>query len=260
MDYIKINKENWNKRCENHVESDFYDNKEFIIGKSSLNQIELDLIGDIKGKKVIHLQCHFGQDSISLARMGAKVTGIDLSDKSIDKAVELNKLCKTDVDFICCNVYDTLEFVNEKFDIVFTTYGTIGWLPDLDNWAKVISGLLKENGKLVFVEFHPFIWMYDNDLTYIQYSYFNKEAIIEKLEGSYADKSENIYDSISWNHSLSEVISSLLKNGLKIINFDEFNYSPYKIFDEMEEISEGKYIISKFSDKIPMVYSLVAQK
>jgi len=260
MDYIKINKENWNKRCENHFSSDFYNNNEFINGKSSLNQIELEMLGDIRNKKIIHLQCHFGQDSISLERMGANVIGIDLSDKSIEKAKELNNLCKTNVEFVCCDVYDTLKYVNSKFDIVFTSYGTIGWLPDLDRWAKVINGLLNKNGKLIFVEFHPFIWMYDNELNNIQYSYFNKELIYEKYEGSYADKSNVIYESVGWNHPLSEVFQSLKSNGLEINNFNEFNYSPYRIFNDMKEIEDNKYIISKFSDKIPLVYSIEAVK
>ena len=124
-DYIKINKQTWNNKTEVHIASDFYDNKSFLEGKSTLNSIELDLLGDLKDKKILHLQCHFGQDSLSLARMGAKVTGVDLSDKAIEKATEFNQLLHLDVKFICCDIYDLPTYLNEKFDIVFTSYGII---------------------------------------------------------------------------------------------------------------------------------------
>ncbi len=130
-DYIKINKQTWNNKTEVHVASDFYDNDNFLKGKSTLNSIELNLLGDLKDKKILHLQCHFGQDSLSLSRMGAKVTGVDLSNKAIEKAEELNQLLNLNAKFICCNIYDLPNYLNEKFDIVFTSYGTIGWLPDL---------------------------------------------------------------------------------------------------------------------------------
>ena len=260
MDYININRDSWNKCCIHHYNSKFYDVESFIEGKSSLNEIELSLLGNIKEKNVIHLQCHFGQDSISLARLGANVVGVDLSDVAIDKAKELNSLCKSNADFICSNVYDVLENVNEKFDIVYTSYGVIGWLPDLDKWANVISGLLKENGKLVFVEFHPYIWMYDDNLEYIQYSYFKDEMIYEKKAGSYADVNEEIYEHCTWNHSISEVFGALREAGLRIDDLQEFDYSPNNIFDGMKEIDRNKFVIEKFGNKFPLVYSIVASK
>src|SRR5436189_4993553 len=131
-DYVELNRRAWNMRTTYHVQSSFYHVKEFTKGESSLNAIELALLGDIKGKSILHLQCHFGQDSLSLARMGAKVTGVDLSDKSIEKAKELNKQLDLDADFICCNIYDLPNHLTKEFDIVFTSYGTIGWLPDLN--------------------------------------------------------------------------------------------------------------------------------
>jgi 2-polyprenyl-3-methyl-5-hydroxy-6-metoxy-1,4-benzoquinol methylase len=121
----------------------------FLEGKSTLNEIELQLLGDISGKKILHLQCHFGQDTMSLSRMGAKATGIDLSNKAIERAKEIALRLNLDTDFICCDLYDAPNHLNEKFDIVFTSYGTIGWLPDLDKWAKVVSHFLKPNGKFI---------------------------------------------------------------------------------------------------------------
>jgi ubiquinone/menaquinone biosynthesis C-methylase UbiE len=261
MDYIKINKELWNNKTDIHVNSDFYDNDSFIKGKSSLNSIELELLGDIKGKSILHLQCHFGQDTISLSRLGATTVGVDLSDKAIETAKELAKTTNTNAKFICCDVYDLPNHLNQKFDIVYTSYGTIGWLPDMDKWAKVVSHFLKPKGQFVFVEFHPVVWMFDDNFKEIKYNYFNVEPIIEIEEGTYADKSANIKQKeVGWNHDLSEVINSLIKNGLTINSFNEYDYSPYNCFNETIEIEPNKYRIKHLSNKIPMVYSLTAIK
>src|SRR5690606_20725019 len=118
---------------------------------------------NLKDKKVLHLQCHFGQDSISLARLGASVVGVDLSDKAIEQAQHIAQELNADARFICCDIYDLPKHLNEQFDIVFTSYGTIGWLPDLDKWASVIHHFLKPGGQFIFAEFHPVVWMFDND-------------------------------------------------------------------------------------------------
>lgn len=260
-DYISINKQTWNNKTEIHVNSEFYNVDEFIKGKSSLNSIELELLGDLKNKKVLHLQCHFGQDSLSLARLGAKVTGVDFSDKAIEKAKELNDTLGFDAQFICCDVYETPQFLNKKFDIIFTSYGTIGWLPDMGKWAKIISHFLKPNGKFVFVEFHPVVWMFDNDFTKIFYNYFNVESIIESETGTYADKSAEIETkTISWNHPISEVMNALISNNLEVNLLNEYDYSPYNCFNEMEEFVKNKFRIKHLENKIPMVYSIVATK
>ena len=156
--YLEINRKSWNAKVEPHLKSDFYFVDEFLNGKTSLNSIELEILGDVSGKEILHLQCHFGQDSISLSRMGAKVTGIDLSDKAIEAAQDLAQKCGTDTSFLVSDVYELPKILDKKFDIVYTSYGTIGWLPDLEKWAEVISHFLKPGGKFVFVEFHPFVW------------------------------------------------------------------------------------------------------
>lgn len=127
MDYIEINRHLWNKKTEIHYRSEFYDVASFIKGKDSLNEVEIDLLGDIKGKKILHLQCHFGMDSISLALHGAIVTGVDFSENAIEKAKQLNKRIGTKVTFLQSDVYKLPEILNEKFDIVFASYGVIGW-------------------------------------------------------------------------------------------------------------------------------------
>ncbi len=261
MNYKEINKTLWNNKTDVHINSEFYDNKTFIEGRNSLNSIELELLGDIKGKSILHLQCHFGQDTISLNRLGANVTGLDLSDKAIERAKELATKTKSEATFICCDIYDLPQHLDEKFDLVFTSYGTIGWLPDLDKWAKIVSGFLKPNGKFVFAEFHPVVWMFDDNFTKVEYNYFKDEPIVETEVGTYADQNAPLKNkSVSWNHSISEVLNSLLQNGLEINSMQEFDYSPYNCFNGTVEFEPQKFRIKHLDNKIPMVYSIVAKK
>lgn len=260
-DYIELNRLSWNARVSHHFNSEFYSVEEFIKGKNSLNPIELALLGDVKGLSILHLQCHFGQDSLSLSRMGAMVTGVDLSDEAIRHAAKLNSDLGLDAKFICCDLYDLPLHLHQKFDMVFTSYGTIGWLPDMKKWAKIISGFLKPAGKFIFVEFHPVVWMYDNDFTKVEYNYFNKKEIVESVSGTYADKNAPIqHKTISWNHDLGEVLGALMEEGLTLTHFKEYNYSPYDCFNNMEKVADNKFQLTAFGDKIPLVYSLTAIK
>jgi 2-polyprenyl-3-methyl-5-hydroxy-6-metoxy-1,4-benzoquinol methylase len=260
-EYFEINKELWNAKTSIHITSDFYEMEDFMAGKNTLKPIEMELLGDVRGKKILHLQCHFGQDTLSLARMGAQVTGVDISDTSIDKARELNTQLGLDVKFICCNLYSTKEHLDEEFDIVFTSYGTIGWLPDMDKWADIVSHYLKPYGKFIFVELHPAVWMYDAHFKTIEFSYFNKEAIIELNNGTYADhEAEIAMQEVGWNHPLSEVFTSLMSKRLTIDHFEEFDYSPHNCFLGMTERSPGQFVVEHIGDKLPMTYSLVMTK
>ncbi|GHE23264.1 class I SAM-dependent methyltransferase [Sphingobacterium griseoflavum] len=261
LNYLEINRASWNNRLETHVESSFYDVPAFLAGRSSLNTIELDLLGDVRGKRILHLQCHFGQDSISLARLGAIVTAVDLSDKAIEKAKDLATKTGVDVRFICCDLYSLPEHLTGGFDIVFTSYGTIGWLPDLTKWAKIIDQFLIRQGEFIFVEFHPVVWMFDDDFRTVQYNYFKDGPIIETEDGTYAKRDADIRQkSVTWNHSLSEVLGSLLVQGLRIQQFKEFDYSPYNCFRNAIEIAPDKFQISHLNNRIPMVYALRATK
>lgn len=260
-DYIEINKALWNGKTEIHYKSDFYDVEGFINGKSSLNSIELDILGDISNLRVLHLQCHFGQDSISLARLGADVVGVDFSDKAIATAQELASRCQVETHFICCDIYDLPHHLEGQFDIVFTSYGTIGWLPDLERWASIISHYLKPSGRFVFAEFHPVVWMFDDNFKNVSYSYFNTGAIVESEEGTYADKEANIKSKyVCWNHSISEVVNALINEKLQLHQLNEYNYSPYNCFNEMIELAPRQYRIKHLGNKLPMVYALEAVK
>jgi len=257
-DYKNINRQSWNDRVDSHLQSEFYDVEGFLKGQTSLKEIELPLLGDVNGKSILHLQCHFGQDTLSLQRMGAKCTGIDLSDKAIVLARELNEQLGLDAEFVACDVYDTSNHIHGKFDIVYTSYGTIGWLPDINRWAEVIAHFLKPGGKLVFVEFHPVVWMFNDDFTKVKYPYHNADPIVEQESGTYADREADISPKyVSWNHGLGEVVTALLKAGLKVEAFQEYNYSPYNCFANTVEFESGKFRIRHLGDKIPMVYSVV---
>ncbi len=259
--YIEVNRALWDEKTAHHVASAFYNTDEFIKGRSTLNDIELSLLGDVKGKTILHLQCHFGQDSLSLARMGAKVTGLDFSGEAIKKARELNGQLGLDATFVCTDIYTLPEVLDKEFDIVFTSYGTIGWLPDMKRWAGVVARFLKPGGAFVFAEFHPVVWMFSNDFTTIEYPYFNREPIIETLTGTYADREADIkQQEIGWNHDLAEVLQSLLAAGLRLTAFKEFDYSPYNCFSNAVEIGTGKFQMKGLEGKIPVVYALVASK
>ncbi len=257
--YFDANRLSWDKRTSIHKDSDFYDVASFLKGKSSLMPIETAALGDVTGKSLLHLQCHFGQDTLSWANMGAKATGVDFSPEAIKLARKLNDELGLDAQFVECNVYDLPQHLEGQFDIVFTSYGVIGWLPDLKRWAKVIRHFLKPGGTFLMVEFHPVIWMMDDDLTMLQYAYDNKEIIVEEATGTYTDRDAPIKSTeYSWNHSLSEVITVLLEEGLQLQQFEEFDYSLYDCFPKTVEVAPGRWQIQGLEGILPMMYSVKA--
>lgn len=261
IDYIEINKKLWNNRTEVHVTSDFYDVPSFLKGEDTLNAIELELLGNIKGKKILHLQCHFGLDTISLSRRGAQVTGVDFSEKAIAHARQLTDSVGTDTRFIQCDIFSLKETLHETFDIVFTSYGVVGWLPDMKEWAATISHFLKPGGTFVMAEFHPVVWMFSYDFQHIEFNYMDSEPIVEELEGTYTNKDAALKDaSVSWNHGLATVIDALIKAGLQLQDFKEYDYSPYNCFNNTVKTGDKKYQIEGLEQKIPMVYAIKAIK
>lgn len=261
QNYLEINKKLWDDKTDFHYSSEFYDVESFIEGRNSLNSIELELLGNISGKRVVHFQCHFGQDTISLARLGAEVTGVDLSEQSIKRADELNKLCGTDVRFIQSDINSLSDKLDEQFDVVFTSYGTVGWHPDVSNWAESVERFLKPGGKFVMVDFHPVVWIFSDDFKKIEYNYSDPNPIIEEYTGTYTDRNADIQcKSYSWNHGMARILNSLIKRGLNIKDFQEYFYSPYNCFQNTIEIEKDKFQIKGLENKIPMLYSIVAEK
>jgi SAM-dependent methyltransferase len=261
MNYLKINQKAWNDKTLVHLTSDFYDQTTFLEGKNSLKKPELDVLGDVRGKRILHLQCHFGQDTLSLARMGAIVTGLDFSNVAIENAVKINDQLGLNASFVCADVYSLPDDLIGQFDIVFTSYGTIGWLPELASWAETIKKALVPGGKFIMVDFHPFIWTFDNDVQKIEYDYFNSEPIIEEIEGTYADRNAPIKtQTISWNHGIGEILNTLIRAGISIQEFSEMDYSPFNCFANMKQIADDKFIFDHIPQSIPMIYRIVGDK
>ena len=251
----------WNAMTAVNLKGEFYDVEGFIAGRNSLTDLELELLGDVRGKRIFHLQCHFGQDTLSLARMGATVTGLDLSDVAIAEAKKLQTRCGLQAEWIQSNVLDHRPELDGQFDVVFTSYGTIGWLPDVGTWASNIARYLKPDGRFVFVDFHPVLWMFDNDFKGFAYSYFNREPIVELQKGSYADRDADIeLPAHGWNHDLAEVLTALLENGLRIDRFKEMDASPHDCFANTVKGADGLYRIKGMEGKLPMVYGLSASR
>ncbi|MEM7086567.1 MAG: class I SAM-dependent methyltransferase [Bacteroidota bacterium] len=265
MDYQKAfetNRKTWNEKVAIHSKSEFYAMDAFKAGKTSLNSYELKALGNVSGKSLLHLQCHFGQDTLSWTRMGAQCTGVDISEEAITLAESLTTELELDAQFVCCNVLDTSKHVSEQFDIVFTSYGTIGWLPDLEPWAQMISERLKPGGTFYIVEFHPIGWMFDYTVSppTMTYGYHQKEAIYEEYEGTYAEDgvTKMVSKEYGWNHSLSEVVNSLVKAGLQIEYLNEYDASPYKVFPDLVKNETGMY---ELNNKLyPLLFEVKAVK
>jgi len=258
QEYFKTNEALWDAKTRIHLKSEFYDQKSFLAGKTSLKQIELEGLGDVEGKSILHSQCHFGQDTLSLQRMGALCTGIDLSTVAIETAKSINANLGLNANFVPCNVYDLDKHVQEQFDIVYTSYGVIGWLPDLDRWAKQLIKRLKPAGTFYMVEFHPIMYQFDWDTKELAYRYFNDgEPYVEEEEGTYADKAAGIkMKEYFWQHPISDILSALLDNGMRLTRFKEYDFSPYNIFSESEKRGDDQYIFKINGIGIPLTFEV----
>lgn len=260
--YLEVNRALWDEKTKHHQQSGFYDMKGFLSGKNSLREIELTALTPVvAGKTVLHLQCHFGQDSLSLARMGAKVTGVDFSNTSIELARSLNTQLGLDAQFIVSDVYGLPEVLQEQFDIIFTSYGVITWLPDLNRWAEVIRKMLKPDGTFYMAEFHPAMYMYDHDKEQIGYRYFGHEKPYEEVEtGTYANTDAPIQQKeYFWSHALADVLQPLLNQGLQLKNFQEFDFSPYNCFPNMKAVGPQRYVYGDTENRLPHVFSILAK-
>ncbi|MHA1963918.1 MAG: class I SAM-dependent methyltransferase [Candidatus Thorarchaeota archaeon] len=266
-EYMNANRELWDKLAKTHHKSEFYDVEGFLKGNQTLDPIEIEEIPDLSGKKLLHLMCHFGMDTLSLVRLGAEATGVDFSSQSIELARELSKIAKIDAKFVCSNVYDLPNNLSEKFDIVFTSGGVIMWLPDLKEWAKIITHFLNPGGFFYIREFHPFGYVFDDDDHVtdlrVRYPYFQgKEPLKFETEGSYASGNTvtGKAPSFEWNHRISEIITVLIDAGLTIDFFHEFPITTYKALPFMIEKEPGRWVLPENEDKIPFMFSLKATK
>ena len=256
MYYLATNREAWDKRTKIHVSSNFYNVKSFEEGSTSLRDIELSELKNVSGKTLLHLQCHFGLDTLSWARKGAIVTGVDFSPESINQAQYLSKKLGINSEFICTDVYSyTIPQDREKFDIVYTSYGVICWLPSLSKWAKIVSNSLKKGGTFYMVEFHPTFGLYEGE------SYFHSSVPDESEEGTYTDGVNHEKSKmLTWSHSLSDVVNALINEGLTIKHLNEFPFSPYNCFEGLVEREQGHYYKPFNEHDLPLTYSIYATK
>lgn len=260
-EYFKVNKATWNEKVKIHAQSEMYDLEAFKNGKSSLMCYELEALKEVNGKSLLHLQCHFGQDTLSWSRMGAKCVGVDISDEGIALAEQLNAELQLDAKFICCNVLDTSTFSSSRFDIVYTSYGVIGWLPDLKPWGQMIAERLKDGGTFFMVEFHPIVWMFDylDGKTDLKYGYMQDAVIYEEYQGTYANtNSEMKSKEYGWNHGLGQVVSALSEAGLHIDYLKEYDESPYNVLPDLVKTESGMFATK--NKLYPLIFTLKATK
>ena len=263
---MDINRARWNELVPAHRDSAFYDLDGFRAGRNSVDNLSMELLGDIVGKRLLHLQCHFGMDTLSLARAGARVTGVDFSNAAVELARSLAAELRLDARFIEANVYDLPGQLDEQFDIVFTSHGTITWLPDIEGWAKVVANHLRPGGTFVFLDGHPLAWAFkQDDVTGIkfEFGYFNTGRVFEFSEdGSYASGVQNLVnrESREWHHRLDEILNALIAAGLRIEHVGEYPMLAWQMLPFMEKGDDGWWRIPDEFPQPPLMLSITAGK
>lgn len=265
-DSTEANRQFWNELTDIHWRSKFYAVDGFREGHQTLHDIELEQLGDVRDKSILHLQCHFGMDSLSLSRLGANVTGVDFSENAIARARALASEIGMKAEFICSDVGDLPNRLDTTFDIVFTSLGVLCWLPDLVAWANVIADFLKSGGTFVIVEEHPLSFILDEksppDQLRITYNYFDKSTLSFPNEGSYADREAPLQseEHHEWTHTLDEIISSLLAAGLRLESFHEYPFAMFQRFPWLVKNDKGWWCSPDRPLNAPMLFSLKAVK
>ncbi|GAA0772390.1 hypothetical protein GCM10008908_18540 [Clostridium subterminale] len=266
---LEANKAFWDERAPIHEKSDFYDVNSLIKGKSSLLKYEIKEIGNVDGKDILHLQCHIGTESVSLARLGANVTGIDYSTNSIQIAQDIAKKCDLDCNFICSNVYDAKEVLgNKKFDIVYVNIGALIFLPDLKSWADIVYHCLKPNGVLYLNELHPIANVLSEYSPIFKISYFNDDIKIWDESGSYSDGVDERYKKDTknnkltvWDRTLGEIVSTITSTGLKLEFLHEHPGHVDKRYYYLEKNkADGLWHSPEYMPAVPGTFSLKAIK
>lgn len=256
---FEANRSAWNARTPVHMKSAYYDLDGFRAGAQSLRPPERQLAGDVGGKRILHLQCHFGLDTLSWARLGAKVTGVDACSASIDAAREIASELGIPATFVCADVQD-LPPMDGPFDLAISTYGVTCWLEDLDAWARSIRKSVVPGGRFILVEFHPILETLYPGTVSGAHSYFGgEEPIGAKTKGTYTDRDAPIeYFEYRWQHSVSEVASALLGAGHLIREFREYDQCSYPLIDGLERNVDGMWA-SLDCERFPYMYALVTE-
>ena len=267
-EHRELNRRWWDERVPIHIASEFYDVAAFKAGGTTLCPFELEEVGEVAGKRLLHLQCHFGLDTLSWARRGASVVGLDFSEPAVAAAHRLASGTGLDGTFVAADLYDAEAALGgERFDIVYTGRGALNWLPDLRRWAQVVGSLLTDRGFLYLAESHPFTDVFaDGDLT-VDEDYFHDPsgARIEDEGGTYADLSAATAHNATheWRHPVAEVIEVVLASGLTLELFHEHDYTLFQRWPHLEldpdAIEAGElYRQPAGTPRLPLMYSLRA--
>jgi SAM-dependent methyltransferase len=270
-DYLKLNQANWDERAPLHAASKEYAFQRYIDDPHHLScvvRFDLPLLGDIRGLRALHLQCHIGTDTLSLARLGAQMSGLDFSAASLVEARHLAERCGTSIDYVESDVYAAAEALPAgSFDLVYTGIGALCWLPSIDRWAYNVSTLLKPGGRLFLRDGHPMMMSINedrHDALVVDRPYFEQpQPMSWNDDSTYVETSVRLKatQSYEWNHGLGEVISALLKHGLQITGLVEHQSIPWEalpgqmVCDEQEE-----WHLKDAQWRLPLSYTLQACK
>jgi len=260
-EWRELNRALWDERVPIHTASDFYDVEGFLAGRSDLRDFERAELGDVTGKTLVHLQCHFGLDTLSWAREGARVSGLDFSTPAIEAARDIAERAGIDADFVAADVYDAPDALGgRRFDVVYTGLGALNWLPDLERWAHVVRRLLNPGGRLYLVEFHPFVATLADEELSVAYPYFHTEPLEFDDPGTYADLTAQTTHNRSqeWNHGFAEVLTAILGAGLQIELLHEHDHTLFQRWPFLERRDDGTYHLPADRPSLPLMYSLIA--
>ena len=273
-DYLAVNRASWDERAPAHAASPGYALDSFRNDPSFLSyvvQFDVPRLGDIRGLRGVHLQCHIGTDTISLARLGARMTGYDFSAVALAEARTLNDELGAGVDFVEGDLYDAVTALGEEqFDFVFTGIGALCWLPDIRGWASVVSRLLRPGGRLFIREGHPMLWALadrrPDGLLVVEYPYFETaEALVWDEAGTYVETDVEFVHNVthSWNHGLGETVTSLLNQGMEITMLEEHDSVPWEALPGQMTLVPGTNHEWQLTDRparLPHTYTLQAVK
>jgi SAM-dependent methyltransferase len=266
---IAANRSLWDAWTAIHADGGFYDLEGFKAGGVRIRPYEIEMIGDVAGKSLLHLQCHFGIDTLSWARLGALVTGADLSPAAIELARSLaGELGFPDASFVQSNLYDLPDVLGGQFDVVYTSRGVLGWLPDVAAWGQVVAHFLAPGGTFFMTEGHPIMNVFENEgvapgelrLTYPYWEH--AEPLTFEVKGSYADPDADVQDQVehSWDHGLGEVVMALIDAGLVITALVEHPFLAWKV-DFLVEDDQGTWRLPPgTAGELPLMFSLKATK
>lgn len=262
---MEVNRRKWDESVPLHVAAPSYDVPAFLRGKSTLEPLEVAEMGPVRGRSLLHLQCHFGLDTLSWARRGATVTGVDFSPAAIRAARRLAREAGIRATFVRSNVYDVPSVLSGPYDIVYTGKGATCWLPDIEAWARVVGDLLAPGGRFYLLEDHPMIEVFPNgdhvSALEPKVPYFRAAAMREEYDGTYATSAKMKHRvTYSWIHPVGRVLTALARAGLTLRVVREYPFSFWRRFPFMTRDRQGYWRLTKDEGLLPLMWSVTAEK